>query len=287
MITWLASYPKSGNTWLRIFLTNYLHDGSAPADINDLDGGPIASARAWFDEWAGIEASLLTDDLIDQLRPEVYRCMLRESPQPLYIKAHDAWQRTGRGEGMFPADVTAGVLYILRSPLDVAASFANHLGVEVQQAVDHLCAPGFALSRSHNGLSTQLRQFMGSWSGHVRSWVDESRLPVQVLRYEDMQRDPQAAFAQVVRFCGLPYSEERLSKAIRFSAFDGLKQQEREKGFHEKPMTISQSFFRHGRAGGWRSELTPAQANQIITAHAETMHRFGYLNSDFTPIEGG
>lgn len=44
-IYWLASYPKSGNTWMRILLTNYLRDGDEPADINNLDGGPIASAR--------------------------------------------------------------------------------------------------------------------------------------------------------------------------------------------------------------------------------------------------
>jgi len=49
-IIWLASYPKSGNTWLRIFLTNLRCDGEEPVNINELDGGPIASARALFDE---------------------------------------------------------------------------------------------------------------------------------------------------------------------------------------------------------------------------------------------
>ncbi len=64
MIYWLASYPKSGNTWLRTLITNYLRDAETPADINELDGGPIASARLWFDEWVGVEASLLDDTLI-------------------------------------------------------------------------------------------------------------------------------------------------------------------------------------------------------------------------------
>lgn len=72
-IIWLASYPKSGNTWMRALLTNYLCDGETPADINEMDGGPIASSRVWFDEWVGVEASALSDNAIERLRPGVYR----------------------------------------------------------------------------------------------------------------------------------------------------------------------------------------------------------------------
>ncbi len=73
-IVWLASYPKSGNTWMRAFLSNYLADGDKPVDINSLDtGGPIASARTIFDEAVGVEASDLTQDEIERYRPRVYR----------------------------------------------------------------------------------------------------------------------------------------------------------------------------------------------------------------------
>src|SRR4030065_1748814 len=100
-IIWLSSYPKSGNTWMRVLLTNYLHNSDAPADINKLDGGPIASARAWFDEWTGIEASAMNDAVIERLRPDVYRCMAGESPGTLYMKVHDARGRTDRGDALF------------------------------------------------------------------------------------------------------------------------------------------------------------------------------------------
>ena len=134
-IIWLASYPKSGNTWMRALLTNYLRDGEAPADINEMDGGPIASARLWLDEWVGVEASALNDSAIERLRPDVYRCMARETPDTLYMKAHDAWSRTNRGDALFPADVTAGVVYILRNPLDVATSYSHHYGINIEKAV--------------------------------------------------------------------------------------------------------------------------------------------------------
>jgi hypothetical protein len=279
-IVWLASYPKSGNTWLRVLLTNYLRQGDAPADINKLDGGPIASARVWFDEWAGIESSVLDDTTIERLRPEVYRCMLREATDTLYMKTHDAWTRTDRDAALFPADVTAGVVYILRNPLDLAASCANHWGVNIERAVENLCDPEFALARSLGGLSDQLRQRLRSWSGHVTSWLDESELPIQLIRYEDLQRDPVQTFGDVVRFCGEPYDEARLRQAVAFSDFAELQRQEQAQGFRERSVNAPEPFFRRGQVGGWREELSAELVDRLIETQGETMRRFGYLAED-------
>lgn len=68
-IVWLASYPKSGNTWMRVFLTNYLRNADTPADINDLEFMGIATARELFDMYAGFESSDLTHEEIDAARP--------------------------------------------------------------------------------------------------------------------------------------------------------------------------------------------------------------------------
>ncbi len=283
-IIWLASYPKSGNTWLRILLTNYLNDSDAPADINDLTDGPIASARLWFDEWVGIEASALNDNVIERLRPDVYRCLAREATDTLYMKVHDAWSRTDRSEPLFPADVTAGVIYILRNPLDLAASCAHHWGVSVTRAVENLCNPDFVTARSLSSLTDQLRQSLQSWSGHVRSWVDESGLRVLLIRYEDLCRDSQATFGEVVRFCNLPWDTARVRKAVAFSDFSELQRQEQRQGFRERSVVATGPFFRRGQAGSWRDELPPDLARRLIDTHAETMRRFGYLNGDHQPV---
>ena len=276
-IVWLASYPKSGNTWMRVLLTNYLRNSQTPADINNLDGGPIASARLWFDEWAGIEASALDDVTIERLRPDVYRCMAREADDTLYMKVHDAWGRTGRGEAIFPADVTAGVVYIVRNPLDMAASCAHHWGVDIEKAVTNMCDPEFVIVRSLGGLSDQLRQNLRSWSGHVNSWLDESGLPIHPVRYEDMLVDPEATFGAVIRFCGLPLDLERLRRAVAFSDFSELQRQERSKGFRERSVRAPGPFFRRGKAGVWREELPEKQFVRMLKAHGEMMTRFGYL----------
>lgn len=283
-IVWLASYPKSGNTWMRILLTNFLRNGAKPADINRLDGGPIASARFWFDEWVGVEASALDDAAIERLRPGVYRCMAREERDTLYMKVHDAWIRTDRGEALFPTEVTAGVVYILRNPLDMAASCAHHWGVSIAQAVEHLCDPDYASSRSFSGMADQLRQFMGSWSTHVNGWMDESGLRVHLVRYEDLRRDPERFFAEVVAFCGLPLDLERVRRAVEFSSFGELQRQENDKGFRERSVKAPGNFFRRGEAGGWRDELPDELAQRLIDAHGECMRRFGYLDEKGRPV---
>jgi hypothetical protein len=277
-IVWLASYPKSGNTWLRVLLTNYLRNADAPADINKLEGGPIASARMWFDEWAGVQASALSDEVVERLRPEVYRCMARESPDTLYMKVHDAWGRTDRGEALFPPDVTARVVYILRNPLDLAASCAHHYGSGLEESVRLLCDPHYVTSRSLGGLADQLRQRLRCWSGHVSSWLDESGLPVHVVRYEDLRADPVSVFGGVLRFCGLTHDEERLRKAVAFSDFEELQRQEQAAGFRERSMKAPGPFFRRGEVGAWKEELPPELAQAVIAAHAPTMRRFGYLD---------
>jgi hypothetical protein len=283
-IVWLASYPKSGNTWMRTLLVNYLRHENTPADINHLGSGPIASARVWFDEWAGIEASQLSDEVVERLRPGVYACMARESSETIYMKVHDCWRRNDLGEPLFPAQVSAGVVYILRNPLDMAASMAGHYGVESQTAIDNLCDPDFALARSLGSLADQLRQPLGSWSGHVASWLDSSGLPVLLVRYEDLRREPDHFFGSVVRFLDLPFDEARVRKAVEFSSFEELKRQESEKGFDERSVKASQPFFRKGQTGAWRDELNQAQAAQIIAAHAALMRRFGYLDEYNQPL---
>jgi hypothetical protein len=107
-IYWLASYPKSGNTWMRILLTNYLRNADQPADINSLDGGPIASARQVFDDRVGLEASDLTQDEIERYRPFVYEQMSEQASEPLFLKVHDAFTFTRFGYPLISKTATAG-----------------------------------------------------------------------------------------------------------------------------------------------------------------------------------
>ncbi len=285
-IHWLASYPKSGNTWMRILLTNYLRDADEPADINSLDGGPIASARQIFDDNVGIEASDLTQDEIERLRPGVYELISdrvgearRELPVdddfPTFLKVHDAYTRTADGVPLISKAATAGAIYLLRDPRDVALSFAHHSARDVEKTVGSMGDPEFAFVDKGTRLHNQLRQRLLTWSGHVTSWVDEPGLRIHVVRYEDLSADTAAVFSEVLRFAGVDPDPARVAKAVEFSRFDGLQRQEADAGFGEK-MPRATSFFREGRAGSWVESLGEELAARIVSDHGAVMDRFGY-----------
>ncbi|MHB8467262.1 MAG: sulfotransferase domain-containing protein [Acidimicrobiales bacterium] len=279
-IMWLASYPKSGNTWMRVLLTNYVRDPQTPACINDLEGGPIASSRPWFDHWVGIEASALPRSLVDQLRPEVYRRIAADATSVgfmdvRFMKVHDAWRRVNGGKPMFPPEVTAGVIYIVRNPLDLVVSCADHWGSTLESTVDRLCT-GTTDEEPDDWLDNQLPQRLGSWSEHVDSWVRHSELAVTLVRYEDLLNDTHATFTSVVNAAYGTVDERRLAKAVRFSQFSELQRQEVESGFKERSASARGAFFRRGEVGSWRHELPANLASRIRSALGREMRELGY-----------
>ena len=277
-IYWLSSYPKSGSTWIRAFLNNYWGESDTPADINRLEQTPVASARALFDDFLGLDSSELTQQEIDILRPAVYRRMAVAGER--FCKIHDAYQRLPNGEPIFPADVTRGVIYIVRSPLDVAVSYTHHNNSSYDETIAMMNNDLNGLFMSATNFN-QVHQRMFSWSNHVRSWVEQNELPLRLVRYEDLVHQPTETFGSIVRFIDeKAWEATRLEKAIQFSSFDELKKQETLHGFKEKDQYMKR-FFRNGKVGSWRTELTPEQIERIVSDHAEVMCRFGYLTAEY------
>ena len=283
-IVWLASYPKSGNTWFRIFLHNLLFDKEELADLDTI-GFQIASDRKTFDDVSGVSSADLGFDEIDRLRPRVYERLVQDAEElPIFMKVHDAYTCLPDGEPLLSAAATAAAIYIVRNPLDVAVSFAHYRGHDGFDAtIEAMAEPAFALQHDRRSLPGQLRQRLLSWSGHVRSWVDESHVPVHVMRYEDMASRPQETFGAAARFAGLEHDEHRIARALEAARFDRLKEIEAERGCRET-VRRAKSFFREGRAGSWEDELSAGQVERIVADHAELMHRFGYLTDDGRPI---
>ena len=279
-IVWLASYPKSGNTWFRAFLANLLRDPAEPVNINELETGPIASARPMLDLALGYDSSNLTFDEIDRLRRELYLRQAGEEGPALYLKVHDAYSLLTDGRPLFPPEATQAVLYLVRNPLDVCVSYAHHGGrSDYRRTLESMCNPKFEICGKHDRFHEQLRQRMFSWSGHVASWRDSKDHRVHVMRYEDMKRTPVDAFTATAKFLGLPDTPARIQKAIDFSRFEELKKQEEKSGFRER-MHTGQKFFRKGTSGSWREALTEEQARRMVDTHRETMTQLGYLDSN-------
>lgn len=279
-ILWLASYPKSGNTWMRAFLANLFAGGEHPVPLNELPKWAVGD-NFWlhYERLAGKPRAALGEADIRRLRPLVHHWFATGRGETAVVKTHSLLGFVD-GAPLITAEVTAGALYIVRNPLDVAVSFAHHYATDLDRAVEALCREGNFLPASDR----LLPQYIGSWSQHVRSWTETPGLRRLVVRYEDMVAQPRRTFESVVRFLGLPDDRPRLARAIRFSRFAELAAQERRSGFVEARPDGSTPFFRRGRPGAWREALSPAQVERMIAAHGPVMRRFGYLDGEGRPL---
>lgn len=281
---WLASYPKSGNTWMRAFIANLCHSGASPVGINDLSTGEMASCREWIDGALDFDIHELSHDEIDQLRPSAYIWLSQNSPQPEYHKIHDAYTHLPDGNPLFPSEATKGIVYIVRNPLDVAVSFAHHCNCSIDQAIERMGNSEFTFAGGTHKPYRQLRQKLLSWSGHVNGWLNVTDIPCLPVKYEEMKIHPLQTFTQVARFLELNDHPDAICTALSHCDFNNLQAQESEKSFREKPMQAS-AFFRKGIIGDWKKTLNQRQVNQILSDHGEVMTRLGYLDQQGRIVE--
>lgn len=271
-LIWLASYPKSGNTWLRVFLHNLLRNPDQPFDINKLTNLSIVDSVGALYQRVDPRSPLdMTFEEMAKLRPKVHHMVTGSFPDDIFVKTHNALG-LDHGVPMITPEVTAGMVYIVRNPMDVAISYAHHLNATIDDTIAVMGAAGFRTPKAADWISEK----MGSWSEHVASWTAKPLPRLHVMRYEDMQEMPLEAFGGFARWLGLNPPRERLEKALRHSSFEELKKQEERHGFREKSRSAP-NFFRAGRTGEWREAMTEEQVRRLVEAHRQQMARFGYV----------
>lgn len=275
---WLASYPKSGNTWLRLALASVARDG-APVDLSAEEPAfPPVSSRRLFDHVLEIDSSNLTPVECERLRPRVFELLARDANAPMIRKVHDSWHDTADGEPLFPPDVTLGVLYLVRDPRDVAVSFAAYMSISIDEAISRMQNPAHTLTPNIGQLHAHMPQRLGRWSDHVQSWVDNRAQRTSLIRYEDLLTDPTRVIADAARFLGWSPSARAIERAVAATRFDVLQRQEALGGFPERTPT-ARRFFRRGTAGEWRQVLNAEQILRIECTHGDVMRRLGYVTS--------
>src|SRR5690606_36890432 len=169
----------------------------------------------------------MTKEEVAALRPRAQEAMTRASPDTVFVKTHNALLHD-RGHPLIALPLTAGAIYVVRNPLDVAPSYAAHFGVSLEQAIEAMTRPG---TESIANQTHFVYQLFGSWTQNVESWTAIPSPGLLVLRYEDMEATPEATFGRVAAFLGLRPPAERLARAIAHSAFDTLRAQEAQRGF--------------------------------------------------------
>lgn len=275
-IVWLASYPKSGNTWVRAFLYALYHAirGDLPdeIDVNKMNDFTANDRNVeLFRKYLSGPPETADPGEIAAARPRVQSDIVGAANGTVLLKTHNALG-SDHGYPMINLDVSAGAVYVVRDPLDVAISFSHFRNEAIDTIIADMATPGFGIRTNRETVSYT----MDTWSNHVLSWTERPNPVVHVVRYEDLLAQPVAAFGAIARHVLMDPTPEQLGQAIDLASFDRLQKAEASTGFQEKPATAGQ-FFRAGRAGQWREILSADQVRRIVADHRDQMRRFGYL----------
>lgn len=271
--TWLASYPKSGNTWLRCLLEAYRRGGLL--DINDICIS-ASDGDANFIRMVSpipVEALQFRGQLM--LRPAALMWLVSRLHPPRYVKTHFANISASRLTPCIPRELTSKAIYVVRDPRSVVLSVSHYYNFPTEHAVQAMNNLEFNIGGDKNySLS-----FVSSWSNHVRSWVGEKEFPVHVVRYEDLVSDGAKELTEVLQFLEIEPDEDLVERAVKAADLSRLRNQEAEgDGFREnaaRERYDHPSFFGNG-GNRWRDELSPKHTRQIEEDHGEVMQLLGY-----------
>ena len=263
MITWIASYPKSGNTWVRSFLSNYLSDNE-DFNFKQLKRIKKFPSEALFEELnvnqnnAGdIAANWIPMQSIVNLKNKL-----------TYLKTHNAMM-TINNHKFTNADNTNGFIYLVRDPRDVLISYTSHMSISLETTLN--------IMTSDLAYGNQDKVIMSTWANHYNSWKNSS-FPKIIIKYEDLVEDSENNFNKIIAFLNkinnLPIDKEKIKRCIVNSNFDSLKKLEQKEGFDE---ATKNAFFRKGKVGQWKEVLDKKTTKKIEDSFNKEMKDLGYL----------
>ena len=270
-IYWLASYPRSGNTWVRMFLRAFMF---GECDINAHQDVVIGQhAHLHWQSTTPTPIHYLTQrDRIDYMPAAMKNALFMANGKDVRFKTHDA-NAIAFEQRIILKHITKGGVYLVRDPRDVVCSYAAYKDCSIDKAIDYLCMEQHTIGNQ----GTYDWHFLGNWSKHVISWAGEDKPDnVIAIRYEDMVEHPKEAFTAIVTAMGLDgQGKIGVEEALEQVEFEKLKKQEMEHEFHESEHK-SGNFFRKGKIGGWKETLTGDQVQRIEEDHGEIMKVMQY-----------
>lgn len=270
MINWIASYPKSGSTWLRLLLQAYI--------FGTVDNGIMSTTGdikpVYYQNVSPVPLPDLTLADINCLRAAALMQIIATWPvHPLMVKTHNA--NVFMDEiPLIPFRLTKRAFYVVRDPRDVCLSYAHHFNTSVESAIESMQDDRKTIQED----GSPFQHVISDWSTHVSSWLRinaEERYPVHLVRYEELHKRPGEVLGNVLYKMEIDPVTSKIDKAVELCEFSKLQKSENDNGFQEA--VENRKFFRSGKIGEWKEKLTPAQAKKIEIYHSDMMKELKYV----------
>ena len=273
MIIWLASYPKSGNTWVRSFLSAYYFTDDGIFDFNLLNKFQQFPSKDFINEnikdpgkiikfWHPAQEKLLQNKKIK------------------FLKTHNALITLNNVNFTTPK-YTLGVIYVLRDPRNLVTSLKDHTGISYEKALNFMCNKDTILYDIESG-DYDATHFISSWSNHYKSWINNDKFKTIVVKYEDLEEKCEKVFRDLIFFInGLLRSKENIDEkkfknSLLTTNFTALRKKEEKGDFKENVISLKTNkkvrFFNLGFENKWKNILpvdTKNKINEILKSDIE------------------
>ena len=283
MIIWLASYPKSGNTWVRSFISSLLYSNDGTNDFSKLENIKQFPVRSQFQNFI--------DDLQDikQVYQNWYivQNYLNLDNKIKFIKTHHVNCKIDNFK--FTDDTNSiGVIYIVRDPRNIACSVKNHFSLENFEEVKEFIFRehnwlGIITNKKLKPLDNKIPTLISSWKTNYLSWKNKTRNYL-LIKYEDLIKDPHTEFSKISKYLenhlNTKFDQKKIKRAIETCSFKNLQNLEMEGKFEESTIdknNKSVRFFHLGPDNDWKKILDKKIADEITAKFEPEMKELGYL----------
>ncbi|KAL6616689.1 hypothetical protein ACP70R_038959 [Stipagrostis hirtigluma subsp. patula] len=256
----IASFPKSGTTWLIAL---------AFAALNRSEHSPLAGdhplrhcnphdcVRFLDTELAFAKNTADMDTLMDELEA---------LPSPRLLATH--LPHSLLPERVMDESFGCRIVYICRDPKDALVSLwhftkkaAPAAVVDAQSFTFQEMFELFCEGRCPNG---------PQWHHVLQYWQESVRRPdkVMFLRYEEMLREPERNLKKLAKFMGCEFSDEEeeagvVRAIVELCSLEKMKNMEVNRSGSTKLGVKSESYFRKGVVGDWSRHMTPEMAQKL------------------------
>ena len=282
MIFWIASYPKSGNTWLRSLLSSYYYSQDGFFDqklLIQIGQFPEKKYFTGFD----YDSSIITDTSKFWISAQD---RINQDKKFRFFKTHNVLGSIN-GNKFTDLKNTVGCVYIIRDPRNVVTSLKNHYEIKDEEALKFMINEKKFICDYQNKNDYGDFQFISSWEKNYQSWNNQSLFPVKFIKYENLYNNTFNVFRDLIKFIEKitnsknNFDKKKAQNAVQSCSFEKLKSIEKKDGFSESILSKNESkkipFFHLGPENNWRKIFNKEFQNELNMIFSKNLKELDYI----------
>ena len=274
MIIWISSYPKSGNTWVRAFLSTYLNSTDGKFNFSLLD------KIGEFPDHNILNKFMDSKDFYNLSEVSKHWIKVQElinsNKELTFLKTHSSLCNIN-GNKFTNIDNTLAIVHIVRDPRNIVLSMANHFEITQEESYKIISDKMYIIYPKKNNQPIP-STLVSSWNNHYLSWKNSDSISKIVIKYEDLIKNTKDTFEKIINFLSehakIKYDEEKIVNSIDVTQFNNLKKNEEKYGFN---MGQKNKFFYLGKKNNWKNLLDPGIGDKINLQFKSEMNELGYI----------